>query len=57
MNQSGADLDALLAAKKWTTEGADVRIPLNEYNEASVKVKQEGISFDQLAPIIVGTAL
>ena len=56
INLKGAHLDQLLEEKKWVAKGSDVQIPVNEFNEASVKFKQDGISFDQLAPIIVSTA-
>eukprot|EP00960_Hanusia_phi_P070944 767435-Hanusia_phi.AAC.4 len=56
LNLKGAQLDQLLEERKWVAKGSDVQIPVNEFNEASVKFKQDGISFDQLAPIIVSTA-
>ena len=55
VNMSGKALDDLLVSKGWSVNGDEVRVPPNDMNQASQKVKQEDVSFEHLAPIVVAT--
>jgi hypothetical protein len=57
LNLKGGELDALMGKKGWKAEGADVSIGLSSLNSSSAKVKQEGLPFEELAPIVVSTSI
>lgn len=52
---SGNDLDALVAKQGWEKDGDGVKIPRNEQNQATLKIKQEGVSFEHVAPIVIAS--
>mmetsp|Transcript_39090 Transcript_39090/g.96213 ORF Transcript_39090/g.96213 Transcript_39090/m.96213 type:complete len:211 (-) Transcript_39090:146-778(-) len=55
VNLSGRDLDALVVKQGWEKEGDSVKIPRNEQNQAKIQIKQEGVSFEHVAPIVVAS--
>uniref|UniRef100_A0A7S0Y1Q2 Eukaryotic translation initiation factor 3 subunit K n=2 Tax=Hemiselmis andersenii TaxID=464988 RepID=A0A7S0Y1Q2_HEMAN len=57
LNASGGDLDKLVAKYGWEKTAEGVKIPRNDKNNATVGVKQEAVSFEHVAPIVVASGL
>jgi translation initiation factor 3 subunit K len=59
MKVSSGDLDAAIKKYGWEKTAEGVRIPRNEQNQATgvVRVKQEGINFENIAPVVVASGL
>lgn len=57
LNISGADIDKTVAKYGWEKTNEGIKIPRNESAQGTVRVKQEEVNFEHIAPIVVASAL
>uniref|UniRef100_A0A7S0YL26 Eukaryotic translation initiation factor 3 subunit K n=1 Tax=Hemiselmis tepida TaxID=464990 RepID=A0A7S0YL26_9CRYP len=57
LKASGGDLDKLVAKYGWEKTAEGVKVPRNDKIQAAVGVKQEAVSFEHVAPIVVASGM